>query len=210
MAEFPETNLSLIDRLQDAANEDGWREFLQIYQPVVYRMARHRGLQDADALDVTQQVFTSISRAIDRWKPEEDGPPFRAWLTTIASNAIKTSLSRQPRDRATGSTSIVELLDQESAHEDISEEMQNEARREVVRWAAGQVRKEFQEQTWTIFWQTAMEDVSVAEMAKKTGRSAGAIYVARHRVLARLKQKIAETSQHWELDIALRESKDNE
>ncbi len=200
MADFPETNLSLIDRLQHAANEEGWREFLQIYQPVVYRMARHRGLQDADALDVTQQVFTSISRAIEGWTAKAGGPPFRAWLTTIAGNAIKTALSRQPRDRASGSTSVVELLNQESAGNDISEEMQQEARREVMRWAAKQVRKEFAEQTWTIFWQTAMEDVSVSAMAEKTGHSAGAIYVARHRVLARLKQKIAETSQHWELE----------
>lgn len=52
MAEFPETSLSLIDRLQDAANDEAWKEFLQIYQPVVYRMARLRRLQDADALDV--------------------------------------------------------------------------------------------------------------------------------------------------------------
>lgn len=199
MADFPETNLSLIDRLQDAANDESWQEFLQIYQPVVYRMARHRGLQDADALDVIQQVFTSISRAIDGWTAKADGPPFRAWLTTIAGNAIKTALSRQPRDRASGSTSIVELLNQESTENDIPEEMQKEARLEAIRWAAGQVRKEFAEQTWTIFWQTAMEDVSVAAMAEKTGQSAGAIYVARHRVLARLKQKIGETSQHWDL-----------
>lgn len=199
MAEFPETSLSLIDRLQNAANDEAWKEFFQIYQPVVYRMARLRRLQDADALDVTQQVFTSISRAIHRWVPNADGPPFRAWLTTIAGNAITTALTRQPRDRATGSTSIVDLLNHQTCDGDIAAEMQNQARREVVRWAGEQIKSEFTEQTWVIFWQTAMEEVSVNELAKKSGRSAGAIYVARHRVLGRLKQKIAETSQHWEL-----------
>lgn len=201
MAEFPETNLSLIDRLQDAENAEAWQEFLQIYQPVVYRMATQRRLQDADALDVSQQVFTSISRAIHRWVPDADGPPFRAWLTTIAGNAITTALTRRPKDRATGSTSIVDLLNRETADVGISEEMQTQARREVVRWAAEQIRSEFTEQTWAIFWQTAMEDFSVTEMAKTTGRSVGAIYVARHRVLARLKQKIAQTSQHWDLEL---------
>lgn len=199
MAEFPETSLSLIDRLQDAANDEAWKEFLQIYQPVVYRMARLRRLQDADALDVTQQVFTSISRAIHRWVPKASGPPFRAWLTTIAGNAITTALTRQPRDRATGSASTDNLLNREPADSDVAAEMQIQARLEVVRWAAEQIRREFSEQTWDIFWQTAMEEVSVTELVEKSGRTAGAIYVARHRVLGRLKQKIAETSLHWDL-----------
>ena len=68
----------------------------------------------------------------------------------------------------------------------------------MVRWAAEQIRSEFTEQTWDIFWKTAMLEVSVAEVSKSSGRSIGAIYVTRHRVLARLKEKIAEVSHHWE------------
>lgn len=148
---------------------------------------------------MTQQVFTSISRAIHRWVPKASGPPFRAWLTTIAGNAITTALTRQPRDRATGSASTDNLLNREPVDSDVAAEMQIQARLEVVRWAAEQIRREFSDQTWDIFWQTAMEEVSVTELVEKSGRTAGAIYVARHRVLGRLKQKIAETSLHWDL-----------
>ena len=110
MAEFPETNHSLIARVQDLGDGASWAEFLEIYQPVVFRMARKRGLQDADAHDVVQQVFVSISRAIGRWEESPDKPPFRAWLTTIARNAITNSLTRRPRDAASGASSVIDLL----------------------------------------------------------------------------------------------------
>ncbi len=110
MSDFPETNHSLIARVQDLGDGASWSEFLRIYQPVVYRMARKRQLQEADAHDVVQQVFLSISRSIERWEPGAGQPPFRAWLTTIARNAITKALVRRPQDQATGTTSAAELL----------------------------------------------------------------------------------------------------
>lgn len=62
MSDFPETNHSLIARVQDLGDGASWTEFLGIYQPVVYHMARRRQLQEADAHDVVQQVFLSIAR----------------------------------------------------------------------------------------------------------------------------------------------------
>lgn len=106
MPEFPNTSHSLIARVKDQGDGAAWAEFLGIYQPVVFRMARRRGLQVADAQDVMQQVFLSISKSIDGWVPGDLQPPFRAWLTTIALNAITKALTRRPRDAATGSTSI--------------------------------------------------------------------------------------------------------
>ena len=198
MPEFPETDPSLIDRVKDMSDGASWLEFMGIYQPVVYRLARRRGMQDADAQDVVQLVFSSISRSLDGWKSVVDQPPFRAWLTTIARNAITTALTRRRPDQGAGSTSVAIALDGLPSAEQSDAELIMEARREIVRWAAEQIRPEFAELTWDIFWKTAMEDVSVADVSKSSGRSTGAIYVARHRVLARLKEKIAEVSHHWE------------
>ena len=207
MPEFPETSHSLIERVHDPANGAAWAEFLGIYQPVVYRMARRRGLQDADALDVVQQVFASIARSIDTWKGGADRPPFRAWLTTVARNAITNALARRPRDRAAGSTSVVQQLNAVPAPEETESEFIREARREIVQWAAKHIRSEFTEQTWNVFWKTSIDGVAIAEVATSTGRSVGAIYVTRHRVLTRLKEKVAEVSQHWDTSDL---NKDNE
>jgi RNA polymerase sigma-70 factor, ECF subfamily len=199
MPEFPETSYSLIARVKNPADGAAWAEFLGIYQPVVFRMARRRGLQDADAQDVMQQVFLSISKSIEGWTPGVMQPPFRAWLTTIARNAITKALTRRPRDAASGSTSVIELLDAQPDPYATTAEILSEARKELIRWATEQIRSEFSEATWNVFWQTAIEGVPIAEVSKSTGRSAGALYVARYRVIARLKEKVLEVSQLWDL-----------
>ena len=198
MPEFPETDYSLIDRVKDMSDRASWLDFMRIYQPVVYRLARRRGMQDADAHDIVQQVFASISRSLAEWKPAKDQPPFRAWLTTNARNAITTALTRRRPDQGTGSSSVADVLERLPNAEQTNAELIMEARREIVRWAAEQIRPEFTELTWDIFWKTAMQEVSVAEVSKSTGKSIGAIYVTRHRVLSRLKEKIAEVSNQWE------------
>jgi RNA polymerase sigma-70 factor (ECF subfamily) len=197
--DFPDTQISLIARVKDLGDGASWAEFLGIYQPIVFRMARRRGMQEADALDVMQQVFLSISRSIENWTAEEGRPPFRAWLTTIARNAITKALTRRPRDIATGASSVLDLLHEVPSADNAAEELLAEAKQEVVRWAAEQLRPEFSDVTWSIFWQTAIEGIPAAEVAKATGRTAGAIYVARYRVLTRLKEKVLEVSNHWDL-----------
>lgn len=199
MSEFPETSHSLIARVKDLGDGAAWAEFLGIYQPVVFRMARRRGLQDADAQDVMQQVFLSISKSIEGWIPSDLLPPFRAWLTTVARNAITKALTRRPRDAASGSSSVAELLEAQPDPQETTAEILAEARKELIRWATEQIRSEFSEATWNVFWQTAIEGVPIAEVAKSAGRSAGAVYVARYRVIARLKEKVLEVSQLWDL-----------
>lgn len=199
MPDFPETNPSLIARVKDLGDGASWEEFLGIYQPVVFRMARKWGLQDADAQDVMQQVFLSISRSIQHWKADPSQPPFRAWLTTIVRNAVTKSLTRRPRDAASGSTSIAELLDNQPDPVATESEILAEARREVVLWAASQIQSEFSQETWSIFQKTAIQGIPIAEVAQSTGRSAGSIYVSRYRVIARLKEKVLEVSHHWDL-----------
>ena len=198
MAEFPETNHSLIARVQDLDDGASWTEFLGIYQPVVFRMARKRGLQDADSHDVVQQVFVSISRAIGRWEESPDKPPFRAWLATIARNAITNSLTRRPRDAASGSSSVIDLLNAQPVAAETSAEIRAEAKKEIVWWAAEQIHGEFTTDTWDVFWRTAIEGQPIADVVKTTERTAGSIYVIRYRVIARLKEKIAEVSHHWD------------
>ena len=198
MPEFPETNLRLIARVKDPADGVAWIEFLELYQPVVYRMARRRGLQDADAQDVIQQVLSSVSKSVARWVADEAQPPFRAWLTTITRNAIVKAMTRRPRDQATGSTSVLRRLHAEPDRLETTTEIVHETRREIVRRAASQIRREFSESTWDLFWKTSIEGVSVAAMSESTGKSTGAIYVARYRVITRLKEKISEVAEQWE------------
>lgn len=197
MPDLPETNLSLIGRIKNPADNQAWIEFLGIYQPVVYRMARKRGMQPTDAQDVMQQVFLSVARAIHTWDPGADRPPFRAWLTTISRNAITKALDRTPKDRGTGSTSMLDLLRNTAIPPATSDEFVREARRELVRKAAEQIRPEFSEATWQAFWSTSIEGRSIAEATEITGKTPGALYIARFRVRERLREKISDLLAIW-------------
>ncbi|HVA51726.1 MAG TPA: RNA polymerase sigma factor [Pirellulales bacterium] len=194
MTESPETHASLILRLHDRADQQAWREFVEIHQPVIYRLARYKGLQHADADDVVQQVLSAVAGAVERWQPDENRGRFRTWLQTIARNRIANALSRQAADRASGESGERELLARQPAAEADSRLLVTECRREIFQWAARQIRDEFETDTWDAFWQTAVQGRKVSDVARLLGKTAGAIYTARSHVMRRLKQKVLE----WE------------
>ncbi|MBI3860322.1 MAG: sigma-70 family RNA polymerase sigma factor [Planctomycetia bacterium] len=197
MSVSPETRPSLIVRLKDRADDDAWFEFTEIYRPVIYRLACRRGMQHADADDLVQQVLSSVARVIDRWEEDPQRARFRTWLARVANNAIVNALTRRAGDRGTGDSELHDLLDLQPAEGPGSDLIRVEHRREVFRWAARQVRPEFQAETWDAFWLTAVEGREVDEVAGELKRSRGSIYAARSRVMRRLREKVAE----WEEDV---------
>lgn len=197
MSEFPDTRDSLIARIKDPADGTAWAEFLGIYRPVIYRLSRKRGLQDADAQDVTQQVLLSIAKAVERWQPGPDRPPFRAWLVTITRNAVNKALSRRKPDVGSGSSSVALLLNMHCAT-DVDEAFDLESRLAALQYATAQIRPEFSDMTWRLFWESVVLGKSVAEVALESGRTSGAVYMARFKVLQRLKAKAREVSGIWD------------
>jgi RNA polymerase sigma-70 factor (ECF subfamily) len=192
MDDVPLTRQTLIAKLRDPADAHAWREFLALYEPLVYRLARNKGLQDADARDVCQEVFRAVSRAIDRWEPDSGRGTFRGWLFTIARNLCVNALTRRdPFAAGAGDTRNLDLLAEiPAADPDASAEFDAEYRRRLFRWAAEQVKGEFAPNTWRAFWLTAVEQRPAAAVSGELGMTAGAVYIARSRVLARLRQRI--------------------
>src|SRR5215472_4349411 len=146
----PTTRPSLVLRLRDLEDQAAWAEFLEIYEPFVYRLARNKGLQDADAHDLCQEVFRAVASAIERWDPDPAKGRFRAWLFRIARNLLVNFLASQHRHvRGSGSTSVQELLEaRPSADAQADVEFRTEFQRRAFRWAAEQAQKEFSDSTW--------------------------------------------------------------
>lgn len=188
----PETRPSLIFRLRNAADAEAWQQFVEIYRPVIIRMAIAKRMQNADAEDLAQKVLLSISTAIRRWQPREN-TKFRTWLRRVAENAILNAVTRIKPDRAAGVTEIKVLLDEQPNRDSADTELlRMEYRRELFHWAAKSIRNEFTETTWNAFWLTAVEARSAAEVGVELGRNRGSIYAAKSRVMKRLVEKIAE------------------
>ena len=200
MSQWPETNESLILRIRDPQDALAWSQFMSIYQPVVYRLTRRRGLQHADAEDLCQQVFLSVARAVESWEARPGGPRFRNWLGRITRNAILNALTRIKPDRATGTSSVQEVLLETPDGGDMTTALLDESRMEAYRWAAQQVQAEFSAATWTMFHETTIGGRSIEDVANALAKTSGAVYIARCRVMQRIKDKVNEVSDFWSLE----------
>lgn len=188
----PETRPSLLVRVRDASDQAAWFEFAEIYRPVIYRLALAKGMQHADAEDLAQQVLLAVAGAIGRWEDDPERARFRTWLRRVAHNAIINALTRGKPDRAAGGSDLL-LVTQEAAPDGPdSDLLRIEYRREVFRWAARQIREEFQAATWDAFWLTAVEGKDATEVGRALGKNTGAVYAAKSRIMRRLREKIGE------------------
>jgi RNA polymerase sigma-70 factor (ECF subfamily) len=185
MTDLPQTRLSLLVRLRDPADAEAWRTFVDVYAPAVFAFVRRSGLQAADAADVTQEVCRNVSNAMRSAKYEADRGRFRGWLFAIVRNQLKMfrrSQSRRPRGR--------ELID-DVPDDSAAETWDLECRRRLFAWACENVKPTVSPSTWGAFWRVAVDGMSGEAAAKETGLSAAAVYLAKSRVLARLRDAIA-------------------
>ena len=192
MIEMPATQASLLIRIRDPGNQEAWRQFTEIYAPLIYGFARRRGLQDADAADLTQDVMRAVANAAKALDYDPRRGLFRSWLYTLCRHELHDFLVRRKRHcQGSGDTGVHELINELAAPEEEAER-DREYERRVFIYAAERVRRDFEETTWRAFWNIAVEGKSGDETAKALGMSVGAVYVAKSRVLARIKERIRE------------------
>jgi RNA polymerase sigma-70 factor (ECF subfamily) len=163
-------------RLHDQRDIAAWDQFVTIYGPLIFRLARSKGFQDSDANDIVQEVMLAISKAIHRWDPDRNKGRFRDWLFRIARNMMINFLTRRKFQQLGNGQSISELLQVHPAvvelDSDATREFDLEYRRELFWVAADKVRKEVRPNTWEAFQLTAIDEMSVSSAARKLGMKA--------------------------------------
>jgi RNA polymerase sigma-70 factor (ECF subfamily) len=183
----PTTRASLLRRLRNPQDHEAWVEFVALYEPVIYRVLRRAGLQDADAQEVMQDLLLAVNRNIERWKLGAEHGSFRGWLRQVTRNLVVSWVRRKRRQLATTSVDLNQLLEANVAEDRAeSDEFDAELRRVLFQRASEIVREEVQPQTWQAFYDLAVSGHSVAETASRLGMTAGAVRVAKCRVIARL------------------------
>ena len=186
-----DTRGSLLVRLRREGDQAAWEQFVEVYSPLVYAFLRRRGLQDADAGDVTQEVLQTVVRYLRGFQHERRTGSFRNWLITIARSRLSDFLARQARGvTGEGGTAALKRLEEEPSRNDEEEFLEREYEKCVFQWAAKRIRGSTRESTWQAFWRTHIDGQGCKEVAASLGLSVEAVYMARCRVLARLKKEV--------------------
>lgn len=184
------TRASLLLRIRDPRDRLAWREFVSVYAPFIHAYGRRHALQDSDAADLTQEVLQRVARASAAFEYDPAKGSFRGWLLAVTRNELRKMAARLARQaRGAGDMDVLRVLEQQvDAREE--DAWEREYRWNLFQWAANKVRVEFREPTWQAFWQTAVLSTGIDQVARDLGLSQGAVYVARSRVTARIRQEI--------------------
>ena len=190
------TRVTLLGRLRhDPTDAQAWNEFVDHYGGKVLAWCRRWGLQEADAQDVTQAVLLTLAVRLRDFS-YDPSRSFKAWLKTVARHAWQDFLDgRQRPGLGSGDTRVHEQLQSVEARDDLLRQLDDAFDRELLDEAVRRVRLRVEPQTWEAFRLTALEGLSGAEAARRTGLRASHVYVARFRVQEMLREEVQKLDQ---------------
>lgn len=186
-----DTSISLLDRLRDASDAEAWERLVRVYRPVIRRWLDRLGLPPQDADDLVQDVLAVLVRRIGEFHREPRIGAFRAWLRTITVNCVREAWRRRKKQpRGTGKSDVAQLLGQlEDPDSGLSRDWDEEHDRVVMQQLLEEVRPDFAASTWLAFHRVAIENRSPRQVALELGISENAVFIAKSRVLARLRRE---------------------
>jgi len=182
------TSLTLLERLRQPTDSAAWDRFVDLYTPLLFYWGRRAGLQSADAADLVQDVFEVLLRKLPEFQYDRH-KSFRSWLRTVTMNKWKERIRRRT-EHAVGGPAAAPL---EPVIPDSAEQFwETEYHRQLAARALEVMRTQFEPATWQACWESVVNDRPAAEIAAELGLTVNAVYLARSRVLRRLRQDLAD------------------
>jgi RNA polymerase sigma-70 factor (ECF subfamily) len=181
------TQPSLLLRIRDASDVQSWQTFVSVYAPLIYRSCRRRGLQDADAADVGQEVLAQVARSIREFEYEPGLGRFRDWLGAVVKNKVARFLENEARGvrGALVSASVENLEGCEADGEWVAE-----FHAHLLNAALDRIRDRFEVPTWRAFEEVWLNNRPSNEVAHELALPIETVYLAKSRVLKRLRDEL--------------------
>ncbi|SPE60448.1 RNA polymerase, sigma-24 subunit, ECF subfamily [Verrucomicrobia bacterium] len=201
------TRQSLLSRLRDLEDQEGWREFFETYWRLVYAVARDAGLADGDAQDVVQNTFIYLARRMPRFRYDRSRGSFKSWLRVVTRSRIHAHVLRERRDAPLrGEPLPGERVDEVEAVElqadpgadALDKVWQREWEKNLLERAFDRLRKRVSSQQLMIFQMATLGGLPLRQVAARLEVNLAQIYLARHRVGRLLKAEVARLRQEAE------------
>jgi RNA polymerase sigma-70 factor (ECF subfamily) len=177
------TPVSLLERLRDTEDQSAWGRFVDLYTPLLCYWGRRAELQEPDIADLVQDVFQILVRKLPGFTYDRGGT-FRGWLHTILINQFRTGIRRRVEQPFEEGYDVADSTERD-------ELMEKEHRDYLVSRALQIMKTDFQPATWKACWEHVVCGRPVPEVAAELGISVKAVYLAKARVLRRLRRELA-------------------
>ena len=192
------TNTSLLMGLKDQKNDAVWSEFFGRYQPMLHAFARKLGMSDQDAQDAAQETLMAFCSAYREGAYDREKGRLRTWLFGIASHKVRDIQRRGGRERVVvDQTEGTAFFNKVPDDEQVSQIWENEWQQAVLKQCMNEVRKQVKPQTMEAFEMFALKGMSAEDVAAKLGMTENAVWIAKNRVLSRLREVQKYMEENW-------------
>jgi RNA polymerase sigma-70 factor (ECF subfamily) len=174
----------LLERLRTTTDTQAWRRFVDLYTPLICFWARRLGLQEQDAADLVQEVFALLLTKMPTFEYDRRRS-FRGWLRTTLLNKW-----RQLQRGSAPSSAPGEVLDEAASPDNVALWCEGEFQRQLALRAMQLMQADFQPATWKACWEHVVCERPAADVAAELGITVNAVYLAKGRVLRRLRQEL--------------------
>lgn len=175
-------SLSLVTRARNG-DDSAWRRLERSYRRLICWWATKGGVATQDVEDVTQEVLAALAKSLPNYERGE----FRAFLWGIARHKIRDYWRERRNEPPRGEADVEQLLASVEAESNRSEGTVGAATKLVFDSVVQLIKGEFSELDWQAFWKFAVEGRSAHEVANGLGISRNQVYLAKSRILRRIR-----------------------
>lgn len=184
------TRHSLLTRLKDWNDQDGWREFFDTYWRLIFNVARRAGLNDAEAQDIVQETLLGVAKKMPGFRYDPAKGSFKAWLLlNVRSRMAEHWRRRARRDRHhadtppdnDSDTGFLQRVPDTNA-DGLDAVWQKEWEANLLHTALSRTKAKVTARQFLIFDLATLKETPLGKITQTLGVNVAQVYLAKHRV----------------------------
>jgi RNA polymerase sigma-70 factor (ECF subfamily) len=189
-ASWLSTRMSLLLRLKDADDSEGWSRFYELYGKVVFAVAAKSGFSPSDCDDIVQETILCVAKNISEFRYDPKKGSFKCWVLAIAHSRIVDLVRKRYRERrldparkdeSSSKTSLLGRIPDERVV-DVGTLLDAQWEREALETANERVRQKAKPRQYQLYDLGVRQEWSVEDITSKLGVTPNQVYLAKHRI----------------------------
>lgn len=186
-------------RLRDRSDQEAWREFVKLYGPIAYRLAKKKGFDRDNAEALVQRFLVKMVQVLPTFRYDPDRGRFRKWVLTVALNEIRRSVREEVSHHRTLNAYRSALAESEGQIDAKTEEWWRSAESaRMLQLAFERLQAESPPEKFAVLRALLIDDRSGDEVARSLNLPRNVVYGIKFRMLSRLREIAQSITGDWD------------